>query len=132
MRRLLIAICAAAAVVLPASAAGAAQFDSTVKIRSDESGGPPEMRRNYYPHFKGTVRSGKDSCEGNRKVKLYRKQPGSDERVGGDRTNDRGKWEIVIVKPNVNDFYAIVEDREIGAGKCLKDRSPDFHHDPFD
>ena len=131
MRRLLIGICAIGAVALPASAASAAQFDSSVKIRSDDSGDPPEMRRNYYPHFKGTVRSGHDACEGSRKVKLYRRQPGADERVGDDRTNDRGKWEIVLDKPNENVFYAMVEDREIGAGKCLKDRSPDFHHDPF-
>jgi len=131
MRRLLIGICAVAAVAVPASAVGAAQFNSTVKIRSDDSGDPPEMRRNYYPHFKGTVRSGNDACEGNRKVKLYRRQPGADEQVGDDRTNDRGKWEIVLDKPNENVFYAIADDREIGAGKCLKDRSPDFHHDPF-
>jgi len=55
----------------------------------------------------------------------------ADERTGTDRTNSEGRWEIVIVKPNVNDFYAKVEPREIGAGQCRGDRSPVFHHDPF-
>ncbi|MGZ8666904.1 MAG: hypothetical protein ACXWZM_07325 [Solirubrobacterales bacterium] len=107
------------------------EVNSTVKIRSDRNGDPPPMWRNYYPHFKGTVRSGKAACEGHRDVDLYRKGPGKDLLVGGDRTNSKGKWEIVLDKPGENDYYARVLLREIGAGDCLADRSPVFHHDGF-
>ncbi len=131
MKRLAILVVAVAAVTLPVAAAAAPEFKSTVKIVSDESGAPPPMWRNYYPHFKGTVRSGKETCESERKVRLYRKDPGADTLVGLDRTGANGRWEIVVVKPNENDFYAKVRLREIGSGDCLGDRSAVFHHDGF-
>lgn len=132
MKRIAVPVCALLMLLLPAAVAAAPSFESKVKIRSDKSGDPPEMRRNYYPHFKGTVSSPKDSCEGNRNVDLYRRDSGPDKLVGTDKTNGRGKWEITLDKPNVQDFYARVSQREIASGKCLADRSPDFHHDPFD
>ena len=131
MKRLAILIMAVAAVTLPVAAAAAPEFKSTVKIVSDESGNPPPMWRNYYPHFKGTVKSGKAACEGHRDVDLYRKDPGKDLIVGSDTTNSKGRWAIVVVKPNENDFYAKVRLREIGSGDCLGDRSAVFHHGGF-
>lgn len=131
MKRLAILVAAFLAMASPVAAGATPEFNSAVKIRSDRNGDPPPMWRNYYPHFKGTVRSGKAACEGHRDVDLYRKGPGKDLLVGGDRTNSKGKWEIVLDKPGENDYYARVLLREIGAGDCLADRSPVFHHDGF-
>lgn len=131
MKRIALAFCALL-MLIPAAAPAAAGFESKVKIRSDDSGDPPGMRRNYYPYFRGTVASSKEACETKRMVSLYRIDPGADVLVGSDETNARGKWQIVLDKPNTNDFFARVEQRQIGSGKCRADRSPDFHHDPFD
>ena len=130
--RLVLAASFVASVLVLAGSTGAPagqSFRTTVKILDDTSGSPPEWKRNYYPHFTGTVRSPKDKCEANRTVRLFRVAEPDDVASGTDETNSRGRFRIVVDKPNENDFYAIVTRRSIGAGVCAKDESPVFHHD---
>jgi hypothetical protein len=113
------------------SATAGSEFRSAVRILDDANGDPPGTKRNYYPHFTGTVRSPKDKCEPKRTVELFRETTMKDPLVGSDETNKRGRFRIVVDKPNENDFYAVVLEREIGAGLCAEDNSPIFHHDGF-
>ena len=120
-----------AALVLAAGASAGESFRSAVRILDDQSGDPPGLKRNYYPNFTGTVRSPKDKCEAKRTVNLFRETGAVDTASGTDETNKRGRFRIIVDKPNENDFYAVVDKRNIGAGLCEGDVSPVFHHDPF-
>ena len=132
MKRIAIPFCALLVLLIPPAVDAAPNFESTVKIKSDENGDPPGMRRNYYPYFKGTVKSPKGACEPHRDVDLYRDTPSKDPIVGSDETNSHGKWQIILDKPGTNDYYARVLPREIGAGDCKPDRSKVYHHtSPF-
>ena len=119
------------AVAASTSATAGSEFRSAVRILDDANGDPPGTKRNYYPHFTGTVRSPKDKCEAKRTVDLFREAGKKDAFAGSDETNKRGRFRIVVDKPNENDFYAIVTPRTIGAGVCAEDKSPVFHHDGF-
>ena len=120
-----------AALAMAAGAGAGESFRSAVKILDDKNGDPPGLKRNYYPHFTGTVRSPKDKCEAKRTVNLFRETGDTDTPSGSDETNNRGRFRIVVDKPNENDFYAVVDKRTIGAGLCNGDRSPVFHHGGF-
>jgi hypothetical protein len=111
------------------TATSGSEFRTAVRILDDASGSPPGTKRNYYPHFTGTVRSPKDKCEPKRTVELFRETAMKDPLVGSDETNKRGRFRIVVDKPLENDFYAIALEREIAAGLCADDKSPVFHHD---
>ena len=119
------------ALVLASGAGAGENFRSAVKIIDDEIGDPPGLKRNYYPHFTGTVRSPKDKCETKRTVNLFRETGAVDTASGTDETNKAGRFRIVVDKPNENDFYAVVDKRNVGAGLCKGDTSPVFHHAGF-
>lgn len=119
------------ALVMAAGAGAGESFRSAVRILDDVSGDPPGLKRNYYPRFTGTVRSPKDKCEAKRTVNLFRETGAVDTPSGTDQTNKHGKFRIVVDKPNENDFYAVVDKRNVGAGLCKGDASPVFHHDGF-
>ena len=113
-----------AALAMAAGAGAGESFRSAVKILDDQNGDPPGLKRNYYPHFTGTVRSPKDKCEAKRTVNLFRETGDTDTPSGSDETNKRGRFRIVVDKPNENDFYAVVDKRTIGAGLCNGDARP--------
>jgi hypothetical protein len=67
--------------------------------------------------FKGQIDSSKGGCIGDRKVRLYRKKSGNTDKVGGDRTNNDGKFEIDLGKapPKNGKYYAEVKQAKIGS-----------------
>ena len=67
------------------------------------------------------------NCEPDRRVRLYKKVPGPDVRVGRDRTSQLGKWKIEVpmddLKPGQK-YYATVLSQKLGNGiYCAFDRS---------
>ncbi len=120
-----VAVLAAAAVLVPASAlAGGNQYPTyftafKYKLKNGES------------KFKGTIDSTKGNCVGDRKVVLYRKKNGNKKKLGGDHTNNKGKFDIELGggRPKNGTYFAEVNQAKIGndSGKkntCLSRKSP--------
>jgi hypothetical protein len=80
--------------------------------------------------FTGKIDSNKGGCVPDRKVKLYRKTSGDETKVGGDRTNNKGKFEIDLGSgtPKNGKYYAEVKQAKIGSSgnkkTCLARTSP--------
>jgi hypothetical protein len=83
----------------------------------------------FLPLYHGKVRSAFDECEAGRKVFLFRKQPGPNEKIGVDRANGQGKWKVQFPgdPENGDKFYAKARNVEIsskGTGlSCARDKS---------
>ncbi len=113
-----------AAIVLPATAlAGGKQyatFFTAFKYKLDD--GKAE--------FKGTIDSSKGNCVPDRKVVLYRKKNGERKKLGGDHTNNKGKFEIDLGNgpPKNGTYQAEVNEAKIGdsgnKNTCLSRSSP--------
>jgi hypothetical protein len=73
--------------------------------------------------FKGKIGSPKAKCVNERKVKLYRKHSGAKQKLGGDKTNAKGKFAIDLSKPKLKDgsYYAKVKKKgfDNGSKVCL-------------
>ena len=115
MKRVMIAVIACAAcVALPASATARDKTETRVTIQSYEAGSPGL--------WTGYVKSDKKACKDDRKVTLYRKQEGSDEKIGSDRSSpnkiDKYYWEVQQ-NPSGGDYYAKTEATD----KCGGDKS---------
>ncbi|MFN8112737.1 MAG: hypothetical protein U0R51_06010 [Solirubrobacterales bacterium] len=87
--------------------------------------------KNGESKFKGQIDSGKGNCIKNRKVVLYRKKNGDKKKLGGDHTNNKGKFDIDLGKANPKDgtYFSEVNQAKIGdnSGKkntCLSTKSP--------
>lgn len=106
-RCLLIAALIVALFVVPASGAGSNSTKIVVSLK--------------LPAFHGKLTSPRQACLGSREVKLYRKKPGPDKRLGKDTTEDNGKWSIVIGRKKVpsGTYYLTVSAR----GKCRAAKS---------
>ncbi len=80
--------------------------------------------------FKGTIDSSKGGCVGDRKVVLYRKNNGKTKKLGGDHTNDKGKFVIDLGRdaPKDGTYHAEVNQTKIGKSgnknTCLSRSSP--------
>jgi len=82
------------------------------------------------PLYHGKVKADVPQCVRNRRVRLFERTPGPDAKVGGDRTNTRGRW---VVKVPVDElepqdrFYAKARRKlNIVSGEgyvCRGDRS---------
>lgn len=114
MKRVMIAaIACVACVALPATATARDKTETKVSIGD------------YIPDdsvWYGYVKSDKKACKDDRKVTLYRKQEGSDEKIGSDRSGP-GKlnsyvWEISQT-PSGGDYYAKTDATD----KCAGDKS---------
>ena len=61
------------------------------------------------PLYHGKVKSDFQRCMRNRRVALFERRQGPDRKVGGDRTNRRGRWEVRVpldeLEPQ-DQFYA--------------------------
>jgi hypothetical protein len=117
-RRLAVVVCVAAGVAIaaiPALATQTVKIDSKVTISSNA------------PAFHGQVKSDKFACERQRKVKLFRQRFGPDKLLGKDKSNNHGKWKIVVDPLKSGAYYAKLVRREEGtAGTifvCRGDRS---------
>lgn len=77
--------------------------------------------------FHGKIRSDVPECRSGRLVRVYKKRPGPDKKVGSDLTNTNGRW--VVDKRHANGrYYAKVRGTDIGgyygqADKCGATRS---------
>ena len=120
-----VAAVACVAVIGPASAlAGGNQYPTfftafKYKLKNGES------------KFKGQIDSPKGNCIGDRKVVLYRKKNGDKKKLGGDHTNNKGKFDIELGggNPKSGTYFAVVNQVKIGdnEGKkntCLSQKSP--------
>jgi hypothetical protein len=72
--------------------------------------------------FKGQIGSSKGGCVPDRKVRLYRQKGGDTDKLGGDRTNNKGKFEIELGSgtPKKGKYYAEVKQAEIGSSTNQK------------
>ncbi len=87
--------------------------------------------KNGESKFKGQIDSTKGNCVGDRKVVLYRKKNGDKKKLGGDHTNNKGKFDIELGggNPKSGTYFAVVNQVKIGdnEGKkntCLSQKSP--------
>ena len=79
--------------------------------------------------FKGQIGSTKGNCVGDRKVVLYRKKNGNKKKLGGDRTNNKGKFDIEFGMAKSGTYFAEVNQEKIGENEgkkntCLSRKSP--------
>jgi hypothetical protein len=113
-----LAACAALTMSLTGSASGRVVASSHVTIKT------------FLPLYHGKVKSDYPQCAHNRKVKLFRKQSGPDDKIGKDKTNSHGRWHVAFPgDPNNGDkFYAKVGVKNVssvGTGlSCAGDKSP--------
>ena len=114
---------AAGALMSPAAGLGAADQYPTAftKFKYQVSGGEAE--------FKGKLNSTKGGCIPDRKVVLYRKRNGETKKLGGDRTNNKGKFAIDLGSgaPKSGTYYAKANKAKIGDSgdkTCLARTSP--------
>lgn len=84
----------------------------------------------FLPLYHGKVKSAFDECIDNRKVLLYKVKPGRDNKIGLDRANGNGKWQVdapASLAPG-DRFYAKVRNYSVsstGTGlDCIRDKSP--------
>jgi hypothetical protein len=87
--------------------------------------------KNGESKFKGQIDSTKGNCVGDRKVVLYRKKNGDKKKLGGEHTNNKGKFDIELGggNPKSGTYFAVVNQAKIGDndGKkntCLSQKSP--------
>jgi hypothetical protein len=124
-------IAAAVAVVGSAVPAASAGGDKPNPVKIDSRVTLPLPQTNP---FYGRVESSKHACEVDRKVEVFRPQPGRDHLVhpgGTDRSNRRGQWRAGQEMLPGGHYYArVVRTEEGTAGKtfvCRGDRSPTRH-----
>lgn len=108
-RFLLVALtvaCATAMMAMPATGAAAFKTKIIVSIK--------------FPAFHGKLTSPRQSCLGNRQVKMYRERNGKKVLLGRDRSNAKGKWAIPVGKKlTAGAYYATVAKTQ----KCKGDKS---------
>jgi hypothetical protein len=98
--------CACAFLVFPAT--GAAAFKTKVVVSLK------------FPAFHGKLVSKRQSCLGNRRVKMFRERNGKKVKLGSDKSNAKGKWNIPVgknLKPG--SYYATVTKTK----NCKGDKS---------
>lgn len=99
-------VSAGALLVFPAT--GAAAFKTKVVVSLK------------FPAFHGKLVSKRQSCLGNRQVKMFRERNGKKVKLGSDRSNAKGKWNIPVgknLKPG--SYYATVTKTK----NCKGDKS---------
>jgi hypothetical protein len=80
--------------------------------------------------FKGQIDSTKGNCIKDRKVVLYRKKNGDKKKLGGDHTNNKGKFAIDLGgdAPKSGTYFSEVNQAKIGnsgnKNTCLSQKSP--------
>ncbi len=72
--------------------------------------------KNGKSYFKGTIDSTKGNCVKDRKVVLYRKKNGNKKKLGGDHTNNKGKFSIDLggKPPKNGKYFSEVNQTKIG------------------
>ncbi len=76
--------------------------------------------------FSGKIGSTKGGCIDGRKVILYRKKSGDEQKLGKDNTDGNGKFKIELSggPPKDGKYYALVKQNKLGNGSvCLERQS---------
>ena len=107
---LILAAIASLALVVPASAGPAVK--STLKIKQLDATGAS-----------GTLGSKEAKCEKRRKVALMFSGEYTPVRVGKDKTNRKGRWDINVQLDDEGFYYAKTKGVKRGAVKCAKAES---------
>jgi hypothetical protein len=103
---ILAAVCACALLAFPATGAAAFKTKIVVSLK--------------FPAFHGKVTSPRQSCLGNRRVKMFRESSGRKILLGRDRSNAKGKWAVPVGKNlKSGSYYATVTKTK----KCKGDKS---------
>jgi hypothetical protein len=100
--------CVAAAVLVAAPVAGAAKPHATRIVVSLK-----------FPAFHGSLKSDDDSCLGGRQLSMYRKLSGKTKKLGSDRSDAQGKWQITVKNLTSGEYFATVAKK----GECKGGRS---------
>ena len=85
--------------------------------------------KNGESSFKGQIDSTKGNCIKDRKVVLYLKKNGNKKKLGGDHTNNKGKFDIDLGKsnPKKGTYFSQVNQAKIGnsgnKNVCLETKS---------
>ena len=105
---LLVAVALVAMLALPALGMGAGKNSTKIVVSLK------------FPAFHGTLNSPRKACLGGRKVKMYRERNGNKKLLGGDTSEDNGKWKIPVGKNLTSgSYYGTVAKR----GKCKSAKS---------
>ncbi len=96
VRALLVIAALCAIAVVPMSATGKGKYKTEVTIKGPDG------------DFSGKVKSigGPPTCEADRKVNLFKKKPGKDDKIGSDTSGPDGKWSTGNSGENNGKFYA--------------------------
>jgi hypothetical protein len=111
--RLIAALAAVALLAIVATTAWAATTKyptifTEFKLKTSSSGGK----------FEGQIDSTKSKCVNGRHVKLFRKHNGNKKKLGGDKTNSKGKFSIDISgKLKNGSYYSKVSKKDFDGGK---------------
>ena len=71
-------------------------------------------------YFDGDLEADPSKCETGRRVRLYRKEPGTDPRVGAAKTKNNGKFTIEREDPGSGKYWGKVKKKRIGELVCVK------------
>lgn len=117
-----LALTAVLTLALAGLAVTAAPATNTVEINSRI------IMRQSFPAFHGKVKSPNDACTQDRRVKLFKlKRNGGRRLLGKTRTNNTGKWKVIVDPLSSGIYRAVVKRRAEGtAGTifvCLGDTS---------
>ena len=120
MRRLA-ALIAAGTLALSSAGGAAAQgasFKTSLTVNFNKGSGS----------FSGTVKSSKPACMRQRKVSVYRKRSGADQKVGSDSSSASGSWRVKVAgRPRRGDYYAKTKPATLSSGTCQAARSVVTH-----
>ena len=111
--KLIAALAAVALLAIVATTAWAATTKyptifTEFKLQAGSSGGK----------FKGQIDSTKSKCVNGRQVKLFRKHNGNQKKLGGDKTDSKGKFSIDISgKLKNGSYYSKVSKKDFDSGK---------------
>jgi hypothetical protein len=111
--KLIAAVAAVALLAIVATTAWAATTKyptvfTEFKLKAGSSGGK----------FNGQIDSTKGKCVNKRQVKLFRKHNGNKKKLGGDKTNSKGKFSIDISgKLKNGSYYSKVSKKDFDSGK---------------
>ncbi len=75
------------------------------------------------PAFHGHVRSTDIACTQGRRVKLVRVRAGRDKKLGRDRSEDNGRWQIDVSPLRRGTYYARAPRTKLGNVVCAADVS---------
>ena len=88
------------------------QFERSLRLKYDQD----------EEQFEGKLKSVEKSCAAKERIAVYSKEKGKDPKVGTDKSNNKGIFEVDEKDPD-GTFYALAKESSEPAGTCLAARS---------